>query len=373
MRWLSLCLVLSLVAQPSHASLLCTQLLLTAKSAVGFPQDPLEFDYSRFLDRREDFVRSLNEGTSIDFNAVSDSVDRVALLDAIGKTRELEFLSLERILQSGTQAQKLELDRIVTKFDFVTGLSALKAEQALGELYLLVHTSSRAPGKFWDRFTLKMAIKKRIESSLVKKELLSAFQDLDLIRDPSALERMSQWRANHRVLESIVIAGVLNFLSWHYFSMIAHIPGIKLEPRRQLPMELIEKIKRGGFDSVYNDVRPYFKNTEVFNTVWKSAQVAYSTFFVVYGAVIVFQSTPELSRMTGLTSVSERAVARFQEETFQADEVRNRLFNGWTNSFYKLEGRLPDPIADQELWEKAWNRTMNATPEQLKVDYSPRK
>lgn len=376
-RWLSGFLIVALVPLPSFAySLSCTALLSRQSTA---PQTQSlyksNFDYTAFTTKRDFYEQILRSGDTIDLNSISDSMSRVAFLEATSRSRGLDILDLNGIIQNGSFLQKYKLQRTVNRLDFSGGLSLKKLSNVLEDLYLLSHSASLSvqdQGVLLgtrEAVSVKSIVRKRIESEIVKAELINAFEELGLIRDRGMYNRMVQWRSEHKNIENSFLTGLLNFISIHYLGLVSFIPDVQLNPRHPPPAELVAKIKSGGFDAIYEDIRPYYRNTTIFNMVWKTARVAYLSFFMAYGTIMAVQALPAFSDIVNSTTVPAAKLEQLQEKTFNADEVRNQQFDSWRQAFYEFEGRWPDPVRDKAEWEHNWDSIMSTPDGQLRVNY----
>ncbi len=377
-NWLGGLILLSLVHSSLSAAVLSCDALYIQEHPVTQTSFVYKssFDYDAFLEIRNSYEQTLRAGQKVEIDSVTDTMTRIAFLEAVSRSRNIAILDLESIIQNGSFLQKYSLQRLIHKLDFSEGLSPTNMSGVLEDLYLLSHSVSLTATqegsflKLKDAVSLKSTIKKRIESEIVTGELMSAFKELGLVQDPSTFRRMTLWRQEHQNIENAFLTSLLNFLSIHYLGFISYIPGANLQPNFKLPAELIEIIKTGGFDSIYGLIRPHYKNTTAFNSAWNSARLAYVTFFISYGSVMLLQSLPSFARIINSTTVSKIKLEQLQEKTFNAEKVKYQLFKGWKTAFFDFEGRWPDPVKDKAEWDRNWNSIMNSSDEQLRVKYS---
>lgn len=194
-------------------------------------------------------------------------------------------------------------------------------------------------------------IRKKALRSMLKQDLTASFKELGLLQDPGMITKFRAFRREHRNFEGLMWASATTAVIYHLMSMLpmvspvpipAHIPVLRFGEGIDIPVSIIEKIKKEGFDAAYEDVFELYGRPAGFETAWNVGRWSYYLAGGVISLYFLAEYGPMMYNAFVLSGL-DRCDAVDYQKTIEDQVVRDRCFESWRQGFEMFEGRLPDP------------------------------
>lgn len=368
-----LAVALALAPAPSLASWFCPTFLKKA----------LEFKHDEFVAAKQKFVEQLRSGEKLTEGHFPERLSPtriLALIEASGEVGGTDVLHVSEIL-NGPKAGRDALLKFVRWFKITEAvllhpvgktLSLRQAEELAAGLYLVANPAYPNLPRFLSRRIpppVRKLIRQRIETELASTSFEEAAANLGFLRSPGAVGRLRRWlRKNPLVMDSISTIA-LNTILLKFTGYPGYPPKLLLTAQKKIPPELLEKIRLHGFDAGYEDAKRVFGASAKFETGWKWARAVFAALGTGVLVYFIVEHYDEIRTLVGVAFATEEDRKKYQEETFNCEEVRAMQFQSWKKSFLYIEGRMPDPEKDKQEWDKTYNAIYGTPCDKLKVKF----
>lgn len=364
---------LALAPASAHASWFCPT----------FFKKALEFKHDEFVAAKQKFVEQLRSGEKLTEGHFPERLSPtriLALIEAAGEAGGTDVLHVSEIL-NGPKAGRDALLKFIRWFKITEAvllhpvgktLSLRQAEEFAAGLYLVANPAYPNLPRFLSKRIpppVRKLIRQRIETELASTSFEEAAANLGFLRSPGAVGRLRRWlRKNPLVMDSISTIA-LNTILLKFTGYPGYLPKFSLTAQKKIPPELLEKIRLHGFDAGYEDAKRIFGATAKFETGWNAARAVFGV--LVTGVLIYFivEHYDDIRTLIGMALVTKEDLKKYQDETFNCEQVRAEQFQSWKESFFVFEGRAPDPVKDKQEWDETYSSIYKTPCEELKVKF----
>lgn len=361
------------VAASAHAAWFCPSFLIKAP----------EFKYDEFVAAKQNFVEQLRKGEKIAEGNLPQKLSPtkiLALIEASGEFSGTDVLHVSKIL-AGPKAERDGLLKFVRWFKITEAvafqpirraLTLRQAEDLVAGLYLISNPAyPNLPRLLARRIPppVRTLIRKRIETELAVKSLEGAARSLGILRASDPIEALQLWLRKNPFVMASVTTIALNTIWIKFAGLPGHLPSLPLTAQKRIPSELLEKIRLHGFDAGYEDAKRIFGASAKFETGWNAARAVFGV--LVTGVLVYFivEHYDDIRMLIGMAFATKEDLKKYQDETFNCDQVRAEQFQSWKDSFLAFEGREPDPVKDKKEWDETYDSIYNTPCDELKVKF----
>ena len=286
------------------------------------------FNIYSYQGKKSSFLQSLSKGESIKEIDLAKNEDFLAYIEAVSQNNGLSRLRLEEILQGGDSKKRRKL------LDSLEKLRKKRRKMSLKNFTQDFYSMVYAPeAKGLQRFyKIKDDIHVRVESEILQNNLETALDNLGFLKNNNMRARLRQWRDNHKNKERAAISLALNSISVNYLGFISYLPKTSFLRTKKIPPELIELIRREGFDAAYPKILKQFKSRAVADQFYRKAQKAYVYYINVILAQMLYEHYPEIKSMIGFEDFDLAP----EDEKVKREQAKN-----WKAIFHEFEPKRP--------------------------------
>lgn len=358
------------VATSAHAAWFCPFFLKKGSAQWAFKQDEFDAAKKSFLEKLR--AGAVAEGESaLSGPRTLSPTEVLALMEASGEAQGHDILSVSKLLSKPGPARKQILE-FLKATDVEAGLALTQIQDLAARLYLLSNPAYPNLPRFLARRIpppARSLIRERIETELAAKNLEKAARSLGFLRAPGCIEALRLWLRKNPIVMDSVTTIALNTFWIELVGLPGHLPSLPLTAQKRIPPVLLEKIRLHGFDAGYEDAKRVFGTSAKFETGWNAARAVFGV--LVTGVLIYFivEYYDDIRMLIGLAFVTKEDLKKYQDETFNCEQVRAEQFRSWKDSFRAFEGHEPDPVKDKQEWDETYNSIYNTPCDELKVKF----
>ena len=285
---------------------------------------------------------------------IVQAIERVV---ANPQSAESQLRKIASYTGTGSRADKKTVKKLATLIEGVKQEEKLRFKD-LSKMneYLVILTRARNSREVTELLSRRNVIRQKIESEIVSHGLEKAFKNLDIVKNQKGLDRFRLLRDKHKNIESSITASAINYLFLRFLPSqggfpLLYPPKLNLTRNKALSGELIEKIKKQGFDASYDDLAKIFGKSAAFDAVYSKARTLYLNLFMVYAGYLIYQQKGLITFALSSLFVSEEDVARHIRDNVSAEQIRQQQFEGWKQGMYDFTGKWPTPEEQDKQWE----------------------
>jgi len=296
-----------------------------------------------------------------------------------------------------------QVGTFVHESEYLENISADQAEaivaKALRQNYSAATDYPKLPNSLGKLFpqSPKTYIHEQVKEALLTQDFVSGLRQLGILGTSSSLELVEKWWRNHPLTSSVLESTAWNTFSLYFFGTLIHAPRLQTLRQQLRRPELIERIRREGFDSVYPQLYEKYGTHARFDLAYETARTAYYRVLLVQLVRLMWIYQDELKiALDPRTWIFFRAFAnasagdleKKQEETFEENKVRREQFNSFREAYVDSEGPFNEeaprpwekdyaervrrfPASYREEADRTW-KTLSETPaKDLKAHWGP--
>lgn len=205
--------------------------------------------------------------------------------------------------------------------------------------------------------SVSLAIRERIEIELLRSDLMESIRRLGLLEDPTAMENFRRFRERNWKLETTAIAGSLNAISFAVLGSPLYSPKTQFLKAKTIPPGLLEKIRRDGLEKHWHEARSTLALPATLDVSSLLVRRAFMVTMLAIAGYFLWNAYPEIRNGFVRAQMTEEALMRHQQATFDRDTVIGEQLKSWSRSIELLDNRTPTEVEVAEKLTELRSRT----------------
>ncbi len=326
------------------------------------------FNQAAYLKKVDYFEKAISSNRLASLEKLSE-LDRVALIEAITKSKQVNPLNLAEALETNPVFRKKILN-ISKKLKSKNGYRLSSLNDVFNEIF------DAANPKFDAILTKKwkgkpqQLIDQWIDRELGRRNMQDAAKSLGILKNETTLEKFRLWKQRHRNAIETSINASSNGPLIYFFKTPGKMPDISFFKANE---KLFEKIEKNGLESIKPDIYAHYRNAAVSQLVYDNIKRNYGRVFKAMIAYYTYQHWNEIKNQSkllyniasttiGNLFVDDEELQNQINKTFSLEEAQKEEI---INSLQTLSEETNGGIRPEDIWNQV-KAHLELTTEDLK-------